>query len=107
ERDRGERACGLTGVHSGGGGRPRLGVASEQAVAAGKKDADRWVELGVLNDKPFANRLTGQRVEYRVMKLTARQAGKREATLTFDVGQGTQDLGFRSEVPILFTVRAR
>ena len=32
-------------------------------------------------------------------------AGKREATVGFDIGQGTQDLGFRAEVPILFTVR--
>ena len=28
----------------------------------------------------------------------------REATLRFDVGQGSQDLGFRGEVPVLFTV---
>ena len=29
---------------------------------------------------------------------------KREGKLTFDVGQGSQDLGFRSEVDILFTI---
>ena len=33
------------------------------------------------------------------------QAGKREAVISFDVGQGTQDLGFRSEVPVLFDIR--
>src|SRR5262249_51702278 len=32
------------------------------------------------------------------------EAGKREVVLGFDVGQGTQDLGFRAEVPILFTI---
>jgi hypothetical protein len=42
-----------------------------------------------------------------VLRLTAREGGKREATFRFDVGQGTQDLGFRGEVPVLFTVRAR
>jgi hypothetical protein len=36
------------------------------------------------------------------VQLYSRDAGKREATLTFDVGQGTQDLGFRSELPVLF-----
>jgi hypothetical protein len=41
------------------------------------------------------------------MKLTPAQSGKREATLAFDAGQGTQDLGFRAEVPVLFTVRAK
>jgi hypothetical protein len=29
-----------------------------------------------------------------------------EASLAFDVGQGTQDLGFRNEVPILFRLPA-
>src|SRR5437764_609027 len=33
------------------------------------------------------------------------EAGKREATLGFDVGQGTQDLGFRGEAPVLFDVK--
>ena len=39
------------------------------------------------------------------MQLYSRDPGQREATLTFDVGQGTQDLGYRNEVPILFTIR--
>src|SRR5262249_45925301 len=33
------------------------------------------------------------------------EAGKREATIGFDVGQGTQDLGFRGEAPVLFDIR--
>ena len=36
------------------------------------------------------------------MQIYSRDRGKREASLAFDVGQGTQDLGFRNEVPILF-----
>jgi hypothetical protein len=51
------------------------------------------------------SRLTGAPVEYLVLRLTARESGKREATFRFDVGQGTQDLGFRAEVPVLFTIR--
>lgn len=42
-------------------------------------------------------------MEYRILQLYSKDAGKREAKLIFDVGQGTQDLGFRSEVDILFT----
>jgi hypothetical protein len=103
---RGRAAFVLVRVQNEAGVTHPLMAASEQAVEAGKKDAERWLELGVVNEKPFANKLTGQRVEYRLLKLTARQSGKREATLSFDVGQGTQDLGFRSEVPILFTVRS-
>ena len=95
----------LVKVHNQAGVTHPLAVASEQAVVTGKKDAERWVEATILTGKPFANKLTGQRLEYRVLRLTARQNGKREATLSFDVGQGTQDLGFRAEVPILFTIR--
>jgi hypothetical protein len=85
-----------------------LAVGSEQSVLPGKTEeegeGDRWVKVAIVNKKPFARGLTGKRLEYRVMMLTPQQSGKREATLTFDVGQGTQDLGFRSEVPILFNV---
>ncbi|MFO0880087.1 MAG: hypothetical protein U0840_22295 [Gemmataceae bacterium] len=95
----------LVRVHNEGGVTHPLVASSDQARAPGKKDPDRWLDLALLNDKPFANRLTGHPVEYRILRLTPRQAGKREATLMFDVGQGTQDLGFRSEVPILFTIR--
>jgi hypothetical protein len=58
-------------------------------------------------DARFAGtpRLRGGRVEYLFLRLTPREAGKREATFRFDVGQGTQDLGFRAEVPVLFSVR--
>ena len=45
------------------------------------------------------------RVEYAVALIYCSEAGQREATIGFDVGQGTQDLGFRGEVPILFEVR--
>jgi hypothetical protein len=62
-----------------------------------------WLELEVYA-KPKQKALSGQRLEYVLLRLRAREAGKREATLKFDVGQGTQDLGFRAEVPILFTV---
>jgi hypothetical protein len=52
-----------------------------------------------------ARGLSGAGEEYMILRLRAREPGKREATLTFDVGQGSQDLGFRAEVPVLFTVR--
>ena len=41
-------------------------------------------------------------VEYRVVSLYSRDAGKREARIGFNVGQGTQDLGFRNELNVLF-----
>src|SRR5439155_10419838 len=35
----------------------------------------------------------------------SRDAGKREATIAFDVGGATQDLGFRAELPVLFDIQ--
>ena len=49
--------------------------------------------------------LSGLKVEYALALLYSGEAGQREATIGFDVGQGTQDLGFRGEVPVLFDVR--
>jgi hypothetical protein len=83
-----------------------LKVAGPQIVAPGKA-GDGWLEASVVTEAPFAAKLGGGRVEYVVLKLKPREAGKREATFKFDVGQGTQDLGYRAEVPILFTVRTR
>ena len=45
-------------------------------------------------------------LEYRIIQLFSRDRGKREAKLMFDVGQGTQDLGFRNEVNLLFFAEA-
>ena len=49
--------------------------------------------------------LSGLEVEYAVALIYSSEPGRREATIAFDVGQGTQDLGFRAEVPVLFTVK--
>jgi hypothetical protein len=67
-------------------------------------DQRRWLTLVAHTKPPLRRALSGHRVEYRLVGLIPDQSGKREAILKFDVGQGTQDLGFRAEVPILFTV---
>jgi hypothetical protein len=67
--------------------------------------ADRWLDLSMFDKPPLAPTLSGLEVEYRVIQLYSRDAGKREALLAFDVGQGTQDIGFRNNAPILFHAR--
>jgi hypothetical protein len=64
----------------------------------------RWMDLSMFNKQPMKVHLSGLELEYRILQLYANEAGKREAKLAFDVGQGSQDLGFRNEVDILFTV---
>jgi hypothetical protein len=70
-----------------------------------KGDTKRFMEVEVFRGKPMTDSLSGLKVEYALGLLYSTEAGKREVTLAFDVGQGTQDLGFRGEVPILFDVR--
>jgi len=62
----------------------------------------RWLDVSLFNQQPLNERLAGLPLEYRIIELYSRDRGQREAKLTFDVGQGTQDLGFRSEVNLLF-----
>lgn len=64
---------------------------------------DRWLDVGLYDKQPLVPELSGLALEYRTIELYSRDAGQREAKLLFDVGQGTQDLGFRNEVNILFT----
>ena len=40
-----------------------------------------------------------------ILLIYSNEAGQREALLSFDIGQGNQDLGFRGELPVLFSVR--
>jgi hypothetical protein len=66
---------------------------------------DRFLEVGMLTREPLAAALSGLDVEYRPVQIFSRDAGAREASLAFDVGAGTQDLGFRSATPMLFRCR--
>ena len=63
----------------------------------------RWMDVGMFHDRPLKRELSGLAVEYRIIQVYSRDAGKREAKISFNVGQGTQDLGFRSDVDILFS----
>lgn len=67
---------------------------------------DRFLAVEMFNAPPMTTNLSGLEAEYAVALIYSSEAGKREATIGFDVGQGTQDLGFRAETPVLFDVRA-
>ncbi|MEW4487091.1 CehA/McbA family metallohydrolase [Thalassoglobus sp. JC818] len=64
--------------------------------------SERIFQFELFDDPPLTDRLSGLEVEYVLLLAYCSEEGKREATLAFDVGQGTQDLGFRGEIPILF-----
>ncbi len=62
----------------------------------------RWMDVKMFGDRPLTKALSGLALEYRLIQVYSRDAGRREAKISFNVGQGTQDLGFRSDVDILF-----
>jgi hypothetical protein len=64
---------------------------------------DRWLDLSLYNKPPMKPQLSGLNLEYRIIQLYSRDAGKREARISFNVGQGSQDIGFRNDADILFT----
>ena len=107
----------LVKVHNEAGITSRLAVSSPNAAplytpSSGKPDPqlkilpkdvpDRWMDISTFDKRPLAPSLSGLAVEYRIVEVFSRDAGPREATIAFDVGQGTQDLGFRNSVPVLF-----
>ncbi len=80
---------------SGGAAEPKVSISPGQV-------GERWTDLHMFDRRPLNKTLSGLDLEYRIVELYSRDAGKREAKLRFDVGQGTQDLGFRGEVDLLF-----
>lgn len=71
----------------------------------GKVSKDHFLDVEVFTKQPLTDKLSGLEVEYAIALIYSAESGKREATLKFDIGQGTQDLGFRAEVPVLFDIR--
>lgn len=98
----------LVKVHNQAGLTAAVGVDSPNAGPMQNQNANignrRWMEIQSYTRQPLKVHLSGLEVEYRVIQIYAREAGQREGKLVFDVGQGTQDLGFRSEVDVLFRI---
>ncbi|HWB04591.1 MAG TPA: CehA/McbA family metallohydrolase [Verrucomicrobiales bacterium] len=96
----------LIKVHNEAGSTAPLAVASPQAKPVPKarqeEVADRWLEASMFDSRPLEKTLSGLKLEYRILGLYSRDAGKRSAVLAFNVGQGTQDLGFRADLTATF-----
>jgi EF hand len=65
----------------------------------------RFLQVEMFTGRPMTGNLSGLKCEYALALVYSNEAGKREATISFDVGQGTQDLGFRAELPVLFDIK--
>ncbi|MBL9139195.1 MAG: CehA/McbA family metallohydrolase [Verrucomicrobiales bacterium] len=106
ELDEGGWRVFLVKVHNESGTTARLKLDSPNARKLHESPAeevrDRWLAAEMFDQAPLTPALSGLELEYRVVQLYSRDAGRREAKVSFNVGQGTQDLGFRNEVDLLF-----
>ena len=66
---------------------------------------DTFLSVEMFQRPPMTPKLSGLKVEYAIALIYSSESGKREATIRFDVGAGTQDIGFRGEAPVLFDVQ--
>ena len=86
-----------------------IGVRQQQPELAENQNeqgaTDRFLAVEMFDQPPLTANLSGLEVEYAIALIYCHEAGKREATIGFDVAQGNQDLGFRGEVPVLFDVK--
>ena len=78
--------------------------AEKNALTPGQLD-DRYLELQVYKSRPMQKTLSGLGLEYVILQAYSRDAGQREAKIGFNVGQGSQDIGFRNTMDILFTCK--
>jgi hypothetical protein len=85
-----------------------LRVEEASSSSTGSPAADFRTESGISwrlePDSRMGMCLTGASEEYRVLSFRASTPGRRLLGLRFNIGQGTQDLGFRGEADLLFNV---
>jgi hypothetical protein len=82
-------------IQSSGSPEPKLELTPQNAV-------DRWAEISIYDQPPMDRRLSGLALDYRVLQIYSRDHGQRSADISFNVGQGSQDIGFRNDILVLF-----
>ncbi|MEX0929856.1 MAG: CehA/McbA family metallohydrolase, partial [Balneolales bacterium] len=79
-------------------------MAEANRLTPGQLD-NRFLEIAIDRNPPLSPNLSGLDLEYAVMHIYTRASGRREAQFGFNVGQGTQDIGFRNTADILFDIQ--
>lgn len=86
-------------VQSTGNPEPKLELTPQDA-------AGRWAEISIYEKPPMDRRLSGLALDYRILQIYSRDSGQRSAQISFNVGQGSQDIGFRNDILVLFNALA-
>jgi len=75
----------------------------EKKILTPGQVANRFLEMQLYRNRPMLPNLSGLKLEYAILQIYSKDAGQREVEIGFNVGQGTQDIGFRNTVNILFS----
>ena len=65
---------------------------------------NRFLEVAFYNQRPMKPKLSGLPLEYKIVQIYTSAQGNKEGKFNFHIGQGTQDIGFRNSVDILFEI---
>ncbi len=76
----------------------------ERKVLTPGQVANRFLEVQVYHNRPLLPNLSGLKLEYAVVQIYSKDSGQREVEMGFNIGQGTQDIGFRNTINILFSI---
>ena len=88
---------GATSIRSSGRAAPEMNLTQQDV-------RERWANFSIYQDPPMARRLSGLKLEYQILEVYSRDAGQRSAKIAFNVGQGTQDIGFRNDILVVFDI---
>ena len=78
--------------------------AKEENAITASQVTNRFAEMVLYRNRPLLPTLSGLKLEYAVLQIYSKDAGQREMEISFNVGQGSQDIGFRNSIPILFSI---
>ncbi|MCF2521046.1 CehA/McbA family metallohydrolase [Dyadobacter sp. CY351] len=67
--------------------------------------ANRFADIQMYTKPPLQDNLTGLKLEYAIVQIYSKDAGQRDIEVAYNVGQGSQDLGFRNSTHILFNAK--
>lgn len=82
-------------IKSNGNAAPPLKLSAAEAK-------DKWADFSLYQRPPMNRRLSGLPLEYAILEVYSRDSGQRSAKISFNVGQGSQDIGFRNDLLLTF-----
>ncbi len=77
----------------------------EDNVLSPGQVGDRFLETLMYTQRPMKSKLSGLGLEYAIIQLYTKSTGQKEARIGFNIGEGTQDVGFRNTVDVLFQIK--